>query len=436
MNQHPRNARRCRCGALLARDNEDTRCASCKVKSRSEILTAPEVSAEFWRHETMLGALAAWHMGRVIRAFRTHPDHETGVISQQTVAAWAGLTQAQLSRIENGGPMLHLDRLTQWAKMLRIPASELWFRLPSAEPAEGESNNVNRSDFLRATGLAIAGAATAPLFSAVPKSSVTEQDCAQWLAWELWTRDAQSIHGTELPVPIAHFLASHTKASPSQVILPSPDGSYTFAHRSFVDFYVAQRIFSGITAGDKQLFASSQTSHETDLVLREFVLRDQPSAKTLTHWMKQASSPILRVNSAGVLAKLASPRFDNDVVRTLKSNLGTRRLYVAAVASRVLQVPWGEAKQLAVDVEQGPRQLLGRFPGDRAGYLVNRLASEIGNPRDSAARWCSVVLLDQLQQASPEIASNALHAALRNESGAESLRSIGAVLAGDSPISY
>ena len=436
MNQPTRGARRCKCGALLARDNEDTRCAACKLKSRGRILTAPEVPAEFWRHESMLRALAACHMGRVIRAFRTHPYHETGAISQQTVATWAGLTQAQLSRIENGGPMLHLDRLAQWARMLRIPAGDLWFRLPCAEPTRGEFNDVNRADFLRATGLAIAGAATAPLFSAAPKNSITDQDCAQWLAWAIWTRNAQSIHETELPAPVAHFLASHTKASPGQAIVRSPSGSYTFAHRSFVDFYVAQRIFGGITAGDNELFAASQTSHETDLVLREFVLRDRPSAKNLTHWIKQSPSPVLRVNCAGVLAKLASPRFDDDVVRTLKSDVSTRRLYVTAVASRVLQLPWGEASQLADSVEQEPKRLLGRLSRDRAGYLVNRLASEIGNPRDSAARWCSIVVLDQLQHAAPEIASDALHTALRNESRAESLRSIGAVLSGDSPLSY
>jgi hypothetical protein len=434
MIQRPGDTRRCKCGALLARDNEDTRCAACKVKSRAKFPMAPVVPAEFWCHESMLGALAACHMGRVIRAFRTNPYHEPA-ISQETVATWAALTQAQLSRIETGGPMLHLDRLGQWARILRIPAGDLWFRLPSTEP-RGELNDVNRNEFLRATGLVIAGAATAPLCGAVLKGSVTEQDCAQWLAWELWTHNVQSVHEKELPARVAHFLAATTKESPGGMILRSPDGSYSFAHQSFVQFYVAQRIFKGITAGDKQLFASIQTSHETDLVLREFVSRDQATAHTLTHWMKQGSSPVLRVNSAGVLAKLASPRFDDGVVRTLKSDVDSRQLYVTAVASRVLQLPWDEAKQLATAVEQGPGQMLGRLPADRAGHLVNSLSSEICNPRDSAARWCSIVLLDQLKQTAPEIASIALRAALRSETGIENLRSIGAVLAGDSPVSY
>jgi len=60
-----------------------------------------------------------------------------------------GITQAQLSRIENGSPMVHLDRLIQWAQVLCIPADRLWFALPeettvprddedmAAQPPEG-----------------------------------------------------------------------------------------------------------------------------------------------------------------------------------------------------------------------------------------------------------------------------------------------------------
>ncbi|MGH2733251.1 MAG: AAA family ATPase [Actinomycetota bacterium] len=46
------------------------------------------------------------------------------------VGAWVGITQAQLSRIENGPPIVHLDRLVHWARILRIPQEHLWFKLP------------------------------------------------------------------------------------------------------------------------------------------------------------------------------------------------------------------------------------------------------------------------------------------------------------------
>jgi hypothetical protein len=56
--------------------------------------------------------------------------------------------------------------------------------------------------------------------------------------------------------------------------------------------------------GDGKLFASSQTSHDTDMVIREFVTRDEGAAATLQRWMTREPSPVLRVNSAGVLAKV------------------------------------------------------------------------------------------------------------------------------------
>jgi tetratricopeptide (TPR) repeat protein len=55
-------------------------------------------------------------------------------LRQETVARWVGITQAQLSRIENGPAIKDLDRLVQWARVLRIPAHLLWFKLPEQPP--------------------------------------------------------------------------------------------------------------------------------------------------------------------------------------------------------------------------------------------------------------------------------------------------------------
>ena len=69
-------------------------------------------------------------MGRVIRAYRHHRYHGPRALPQETVAGWLNLTQAQLSRIENGPPVAHLDRLVQCAAVLGIPERYLWFALP------------------------------------------------------------------------------------------------------------------------------------------------------------------------------------------------------------------------------------------------------------------------------------------------------------------
>ncbi|MGC4773620.1 hypothetical protein ACLQ25_32235 [Micromonospora sp. DT44] len=88
------------------------------------------VPASFWDHEPVRLALAERHLGRVIRAYRCHPYHGRVALPQSVVAGWLGITQAQLSRVENGPPLVHLDRLTHWAQLLRIPAVCLWFGLP------------------------------------------------------------------------------------------------------------------------------------------------------------------------------------------------------------------------------------------------------------------------------------------------------------------
>jgi tetratricopeptide (TPR) repeat protein/transcriptional regulator with XRE-family HTH domain len=78
----------------------------------------------------MRDALASRHLGRVVRAWRQHWSHGPRPVSQEQAAAWLGITQAQLSRIENGPPIRDLDRLVHWARVLRIPPEHLWFDLP------------------------------------------------------------------------------------------------------------------------------------------------------------------------------------------------------------------------------------------------------------------------------------------------------------------
>jgi hypothetical protein len=77
----------------------------------------------------MRNALAAWHMGRVINTYRHHPWHGT-VLTQSTVGAWFGLTQAQLSRVETGHAPEELSKLVRWATLLGIPPELLWFKVP------------------------------------------------------------------------------------------------------------------------------------------------------------------------------------------------------------------------------------------------------------------------------------------------------------------
>src|SRR2546423_159362 len=125
----------CSCGTRLARDNRTGRCAACRTKDRERLLRPPAVPNSFWDHTEIRAALASRHVGRVVRAYRAHPFHGIRPLAQDTVARWLGVTQSQLSRIENGSGINDLDRLVAWARLLDIPEQLLWFRLPASKPA-------------------------------------------------------------------------------------------------------------------------------------------------------------------------------------------------------------------------------------------------------------------------------------------------------------
>ena len=126
-----------RCGGRLARDNSDSRCGACR-SVRDVLLAPPSVSRDFWETDQMRDALATWHMGRVIHAYRMHPRHPKP-LPQELIGNWLGLTQAQLSRIENGRAPEELSKLVRYAQILGIPGELLWFKLPEvAAPAPSD----------------------------------------------------------------------------------------------------------------------------------------------------------------------------------------------------------------------------------------------------------------------------------------------------------
>jgi hypothetical protein len=140
--------RYCQCGQRLARDHAGAACSSCERQAATERSEPPLVQAGFWETAAFRNAFAAQHMGHVARAYRRHRDHAARYgkdgISQERLGGWLGLTQAQVSRIENGPPIRNLDTLAYWARTLRIPAHLLWFKLPPE--ASGQGNQTPRTE--------------------------------------------------------------------------------------------------------------------------------------------------------------------------------------------------------------------------------------------------------------------------------------------------
>ena len=129
----PDTHRCARCRARLARDNPGPHCSACGSTVVTDREQPPEVPASFWDHPLIRAAVRDRHMGRLIAAYRHHPDHGT-TIAQGVVAGWAHLTQAQSSRLEHQPTDRQpLDRLIFWARLLRVPPQILWFTLPDSD---------------------------------------------------------------------------------------------------------------------------------------------------------------------------------------------------------------------------------------------------------------------------------------------------------------
>lgn len=179
------------------------------------------------------------------------------------------------------------------------------------------------------------------------------------------------------------------------------------------------QLFRSIAAGDSRPLAGTQTTHTTDLVIGSYVAKHQASRRLLHRWMTQPATPVLQVNAAGVLAKLDDADTIDEVIETLRSNDRARRLYLTAVAARVLRLPWGQAGLLAQAAER-PGAI--ELPDKHRDALL----SELANPRDGAARWCALTLLGQNAAGSRDLL---LHR-LQVEQSRETLRALGGALAG------
>lgn len=132
-------SRYCQCGNRLARDHPNARCGVCERKEIQKRAEAPELPVGFWETPAFRDAFNAQHMGHVARAYRRHPlnvaNYGRDGIPQELLGNWLGVTQAQVSRIENGPPIRNLDTLAHWARVLRIPPDRLWFKLPGEQEA-------------------------------------------------------------------------------------------------------------------------------------------------------------------------------------------------------------------------------------------------------------------------------------------------------------
>jgi transcriptional regulator with XRE-family HTH domain len=182
----------------------------------------------------------------------------------------------------------------------------------------------------------------------------------------------------------------------------------------------AASIANDISGGRTGMLTGIQTTHATDRVVASLVARNSPSVASLVKWSRSGKA-LLRVNAAGILAKVGSPAIDNEAISVLRADGEARELYLTAVLHRVLGLDWDSSANLAASTDP------------LSPDWLRLLRGELSNPNDSGARYCSVLLLVRNQRAGPE-GTAALLSALRLEASRENLRAIGAALAGVNPL--
>jgi tetratricopeptide (TPR) repeat protein len=128
--------RRCAgCGSILAADNSAHLCSRCYREQRDQLRTPPtQLRNEFFETDEFRSAFESQHIGKVFKAFRNHPRHLqlfNKALNQELLGRWLGLTQAQVSKLENAKqPEQNLEILRNYARILHLPQHLLWFDLP------------------------------------------------------------------------------------------------------------------------------------------------------------------------------------------------------------------------------------------------------------------------------------------------------------------
>jgi hypothetical protein len=340
-----------------------------------------------------------------------------------------------------------MDRLTQWAGLLGIPPGRLWFVLPNdtvstgmspgtggacaidnVPEAEKEEIAVDRRRFMASTGLTLAGGLTG-IELPVNDGAATRQEAVEWFAWRLWRSRVRELHRSEIPSGTAWLLDGHPH------VFRTSEMAYRFTDPGLIDGYVAQQVFTDITRGSGHLLATAQTTHRTDLAIGALSEADDTARHHLATWMRRGVTPVVRVNAAGILAKVGKPELGDAVVSAMRDDRDMRHLYLTAVAARVLGMPWEQAGRLAADAAAGtPGLAAGLEPGQDV-WAVRKLRAELSHPRDAGARWCSAALLYRLPDPDPDATRTAFLEAARQDQCRENLRAYAVVLAGASPLS-
>ena len=233
-------------------------------------------------------------------------------------------------------------------------------RLVKGEQGYPEIDDMNRRELLRL--LAIAGASSATLGACVD-----------------WDRLDQTARTTCLDAATANEYAALNAQS--------------VAHLFRLDRWQCQvvtELAASVAGNDPGPLAAVQTTHHVDMAVA--ALADHRAITYLRRWLDDGGDSVLRVNAAGILAKLPGQGEASRVADALSRDGEVRDRYMTAVVTRVCGVDWPTASGLIREPSMFPRPAL----------VAGRFAHEAVSSPDAGARWCSAAMLQAL---SPMIGS-------------------------------
>lgn len=146
----------------------------------------------------------------------------------------------------------------------------------------------------------------------------------------------------------------------------------------------AAELAASVAGNDTGPLATVQTTHGTDLAIA--ALTDQGAVAHLRRWLDDGGEAVLRVNAAGILAKVPGQFEASRVTAALGRDADVSHRYITAVVARVCGLDWSIAAHLAQNPADFPQPVL----------VAQRFAREAVGGRDAGARWCAAAMLQAL----------------------------------------
>jgi transcriptional regulator with XRE-family HTH domain len=225
---------------------------------------------------------------------------------------------------------------------------------PGPVKGSAEIDDLSRRALLRL--LAIAGASSAILGAGVDWDRLDDAARTTWL-------DAATAD---------EYAALHAQLS------------HIFAASIAGDAQVVTDLAASVAGNDPGPLATVQTTHHVDMAVA--ALADHRAITYLRRWLDDGHDSVLRVNAAGILAKLPGQDEASRVADALSRDGEVRDRYMTAVVARVCDIDWPTASGLIREPSMFPQPAL----------VAGRFAHEAVSSRDAGARWCSAAMLQTL----------------------------------------